>query len=45
LLNQIILRVQRQEQQFGLTPQSACKVDVGDPKGQKDDSFEDALCG
>jgi hypothetical protein len=45
LLNQIILRVQRQEQQFGLTPQSACKVDVGDPNGQKDDSFEDALCG
>lgn len=44
LLNQIILRVQRQEQQFGLTPQGALKVDISSSI-KKDDSFEDQLCG
>lgn len=44
VLNQIILRVQRQEQQFGLTPQSATKVDIGKAPSA-DNAFEDELCG
>jgi hypothetical protein len=44
VLNQIVLRVQRQEQQFGLTPRAAASVDMG-AAGKTTDDFEDALCG
>jgi len=42
-LNITALRIQKLEQQFGLTPQSATKVDLTDP-GDGRDSFEDDLC-
>jgi hypothetical protein len=44
VLNQVVLRVQRQEQQFGLTPRAAAAVDMG-TSGKTSDDFEDALCG
>ena len=44
VLNQVVLRVQRQEQQFGLTPQGATRVDIGS-SGEKPGNFEDELCG
>jgi hypothetical protein len=43
-LNQIVVRVQRQEQQFGLTPSAASRVDLG-TSGKVNDDFEDELCG
>lgn len=44
VLNQVVLRVQRQEQQFGLTPRAASAVDMG-ATGKTTDDLEDALCG
>jgi hypothetical protein len=44
VLNQIVIRVQRQEQQFGLTPSAAARVDLGSSVKITDD-FEEELCG
>jgi len=43
-LNQTELRVQRQEQQFGLTPRAAAMVDIAS-SGKISEDFEEQLCG